>query len=88
MWIVEPALLNVPQPRLVPHHNHAEDEAVSVVHASPAVFAELHEGRWLVLCLAPSPPSFDLSFRKVQLFSETQQLEKDTKINVNWTIKI
>lgn len=76
MWVVVPALLDVPQPRLVPHDNHAEDEAVSVVNASPAVLAELHQRRRLVLSLAPPPPSLDLTLRKVQLLHETQYLKR------------
>lgn len=65
--IIVPALLDVPQPWLVPHDNHTEDKAVCVVNASPAILTELNERRGLVLSLASTPPSLDLSLRQVQL---------------------
>lgn len=77
MWIIIPALLNVPQPRLIPHYNHAKHEAVSVVNASPTVFAELDKRCRLVLGLASPPPSLDLTFREVQLLCQTQKLRNE-----------
>lgn len=74
MWVVEPTLLDVPKPNLIPHDDHAKDEAVRVVNASPAILAELHKSRWLVLGFSSSPPSLDLPLREVQLLRETQQL--------------
>ena len=65
MWIVVPAFFDIPKPHLIPHNNHAENEAVCVVHASPAVLAELDERCRLILSLSPSPPSLDLTLRQV-----------------------
>lgn len=84
MRVVVPALFDVPQPHFVPHDDHAEDEAVGVVHASPAVLAELHQRRRLVLRLATSPPSLDLTLREVQLLRKTQNLETMTKQSCNY----
>lgn len=41
MRVIVPALLDVPEPRLVPHDDHAKHKAVSVVDTSPAIFAKL-----------------------------------------------
>jgi len=35
--VVVPAVLDVPQPRLVPQHRHAEREHAGVVEAAPSV---------------------------------------------------
>lgn len=40
MGIRIPALFDIPKPNFVPHDNHAKDEAVSVEHATPNIFAE------------------------------------------------
>lgn len=66
--VAVPALLDVPQPRFIPHHDAAKDEAVRVVDAPPGRFAELDQRRRFVLGTAPSPPVLDLSLRHVQLF--------------------
>lgn len=43
MRVAVPAALHIPKPGLVPQHDHAKDEAVQIVDATPRVLAELHQ---------------------------------------------
>jgi hypothetical protein len=62
MRIIVPALLNVPQPRFIPHDDGAETETIGVVHATPNILAKLLQRRRLILGLASSPPPLNLAF--------------------------
>lgn len=51
MRIAIPAVLDIPEPRFVPQHNDAIDEAVRVVQTAPRVLAELDQRRWFILVI-------------------------------------
>lgn len=79
MWIAIPALFNVPQPRFIPHYNYPKNKTICVVHAAPNIFTELFQCCWLILSFTPPPPSLDLSFCQVQLFSQIHNLKRNVK---------
>lgn len=68
MRVTVPAFLDVPQPRLVPQDNDAEDEAVRVVNASEGIFAEFYESCGFVLGTTTTPPTLYLALRQIRLF--------------------
>lgn len=75
VWIAVPAVFDVPQPGFVPHNDATEDKAVRVVDASPRVFAKLNQRRRFVLGSPTAPPSLDLSFGKLGLLGQFDNLK-------------
>jgi len=74
MRVAVPAALHIPEPGLVPQHNHAKYEAVQVVDTAPGVLAELDQRRRLVLGPSQAPPALDLALAHVSLLGQRSQL--------------
>lgn len=81
MWIPNIALINVPQPLLIPEHHDAESKVAHIKRAFPRVLAELDQGRGLVLAAAEAPPPLHLPLRHVQLLGYRAELEEHFRLN-------
>lgn len=61
MWIPNIALIDIPEPFLIPKDKESVGEAIKVEGCSPHVFTEFDKSGRLVLASSKAPPSFDLT---------------------------
>lgn len=75
MRVPNVALVDIPQPVLVPQHEQSIRKVIQVEGAQPQILAELHQVRGLVLAPSEAPPALHLPFSYVHLLRQRQDLE-------------